>query len=256
MALDLPGHGLSTAIPNGVYYYHMDCIILLRRLQKYFGWPQISLMGHSLGGISVFTYSTVYPNDVDLLICLDGFRPLVIQNILGKRPVNIDNFLKYDMLRNLDIKKRPSYPMDVLEKMWHEGAKKSIDLDKCHYILKRNTAVSPDDPNKFCLTLDPRVKVGSLINYPQDEILEAAEKLTMPTVLIRASEMTYFQELKLVYEVTDIMVKNNPKYEQYIVEGRHHVHLNSPELLQNILVEFLNKYYQEDENKFVVKQAN
>lgn len=256
LALDMPGHGFSTAVPSGLYYFHTDYMILLRRLQKYFGWSQMSLMGHSMGGMTVYYYSATYPSDVDMLICIEGFRPLMINDLLNKRPVSIDNFLKYDSLRNLDEKKRPSYPLDELRKMWYEGARKSIDLDKCDYILKRNIAVSPDDPNKFYLTIDPRLKAGTLLNYPQDEVLAATKRLKMPTVLIKASEIIYTQDLKLLQEVIDVMVANNPKYEEHVVEGTHHVHLNSPERLQGIITNFLTKYYQEEENSYAIRQAN
>lgn len=210
-------------------------------------------MGHSMGGMTVYYYGTTYPKEVDMLICIEGFRPLMINNLLEKRPIAIDNFLKYDLLRDLDESKRPSYPMDVMEKMWYEGARKSIDVDKCHYILKRNVAVSPDDPNKFCLTLDPRLKVGTLLNYPQDEVLGAAQRLKMPTVLIKASEIIYTQDLKKLKEVIDIMVANNPKFEEHVVEGKHHVHLNNPERLQEILTNFLNKYYKKEVNNYAIR---
>lgn len=254
--MDLPGHGLSSPIPNGITYYHMDGVILLRRLQKYFGWPQVSLLGHSLGGITSFMFTTIFPKDVDLLICIDGFRQLIIKNIIKKRPVNIDNFLKYDAVRNFDSKRRPSYTMDVLEKMWHEGSKKSIDLDKCHYILKRNLAVSHDDPNKYYLTLDPRLKVGPLFNQPQDEVLESVKELKMPLLLILASKDIYFQDKRQFEEVAEMIKTVNPKYEKYTVEGTHHLHLNNPERVQNYISEFLNKYYHGEENSFSIKQAN
>lgn len=256
LAIDMPGHGFSSPFASGTNYTHMDGVILLRRLQKYFGWSQMSLMGHSFGGMITFTFSTTFPKDVDLLVCIDGLRPLIFRSILDKRPVNIDMFLKYDALRNFDSKRRPSYPMDVMEKNWHEGSRKSIDLDKCHYILKRNLAAAHDDPNKYYLTLDPRLKVGSFINYPQDEVLEATERLTMPLALFRANQKVFFQDPRIFEEVVNVIRKVNPKYEEYLIEGTHHVHLNNPERIQSALTEFLNKYYQGDENSFAVKQAN
>lgn len=234
----------------------MDCVILVRRLQKYFGWPQISLLGHSMGAMTSFMFATTFPKDVDLLICIDGFRPLIIKNLLEKRPVNIDNFLKYDAVRNFDAKRRPSYPMDVMEKMWHEGSRKSIDLDKCKYILKRNVAQAHDDPQKYYLTLDPRLKVGPLANYPQDEVLESVKGLQMPVLLIRANQKIYFQDMQKFEEVADMMKAVNPKYETHTVDGTHHVHLNNPERVQPYISEFLNKYYQAEQNTFAVRQAN
>lgn len=207
----------------------------------------MSLMSHSLGAITSFMFSTTFPQDVDLLICIDGFRPLEVQDIVKKRPVHIDNFLKYDMLRNYNDKKRPSFSMDVMEQMWHEGSRKSVDLDKCSYILKRNLAPSNDDPNTFYLTLDPRLKVGTILNFPQEEIVEATKLLKMPILTTKATRTISYSAPHLLEEVRQIMAEYNPKSEHHEVEGTHHVHLNNPERLQGIISEFLNKYYRADE---------
>lgn len=49
--IDLPGHGFSTHLPKGMkYYLFWDGIQYVRRVVKYFGWKDVSLIGHSLGG--------------------------------------------------------------------------------------------------------------------------------------------------------------------------------------------------------------
>ncbi len=62
---------------QGIAYYLMwDGVILLRRLQKQFGWTKLSIMGHSLGGMIGFLFASVFPDDVDTLIALDVVAPL------------------------------------------------------------------------------------------------------------------------------------------------------------------------------------
>lgn len=77
LAIDFPGHGLSSRIPSGLYCLYMDYIILVQYLYKYFQWSKISLMGHSMGGITSFVYTMLYPNNVDFLVCIDGAKPMI-----------------------------------------------------------------------------------------------------------------------------------------------------------------------------------
>ncbi|KAK4876434.1 hypothetical protein RN001_012856 [Aquatica leii] len=49
LALDFPGHGLSSQLPKGSFYHSIDSVTLYKRIFKYFNWDKVSLMGHSLG---------------------------------------------------------------------------------------------------------------------------------------------------------------------------------------------------------------
>ena len=60
-----------------------DGVILLRRIQKQFGWNKINIMGHSLGGLIGFFYAALYPRDIETLISLDAVAPVFE---FGKKP--------------------------------------------------------------------------------------------------------------------------------------------------------------------------
>lgn len=243
LTIDFPGHGYSSPIPNGLYYYSMDGVILIRKIQKYFGWPQVPLMGHSLGAMTSFLYSATYPQDVEFLIAFDGFKPIESKNIVQKRSQSIDNFIKYSLLNKSEP---PSYPMDVLVKMWHEGSRKSVALDKCEYLLKRNSAPSKVQTDKYYLTRDPRLKTCSLYNISQQEAVESASRLTMPVLALKASEMPYPGNKQDYVDVFDAVKNNSSDFRLYMIDGTHHVHLNNPERVQGIVTDFLNKYYVEN----------
>lgn len=43
LAIDLPGHGLSSHLPSGQFYYvFWDGLVILRRLVKYYNWNKVS----------------------------------------------------------------------------------------------------------------------------------------------------------------------------------------------------------------------
>jgi pimeloyl-ACP methyl ester carboxylesterase len=72
LTLDLPGHGLSTWIPNGMSYHSLDNLLLLLHIMKEYNWDKISLLGHSMGSVLSFIFAATFPSKVDLFIGLDG----------------------------------------------------------------------------------------------------------------------------------------------------------------------------------------
>lgn len=74
LAIDLPGHGLTSRVPDGMSYHSMDNLYLLNFLSKEYNWDKISLMGHSMGSILSFMYASVFPSKVDLLIQIDALK--------------------------------------------------------------------------------------------------------------------------------------------------------------------------------------
>lgn len=67
LALDLPGHGLSSRVPHGLPPADRAFLLAtLRRVHRALGLTTLSLVGHSLGDSVALLYAATYPNDVDL----------------------------------------------------------------------------------------------------------------------------------------------------------------------------------------------
>lgn len=235
----MPGHGLSSPIPDGMYYHMMDMMILLRKLQKHFGWPKISFMGHSLGAVTSYNYASTFPKDVDFIICIEALKALEVRDLPARRAKFIDDYLKYEKIRNLPP--RP-YTMEKLAEMYHMGSLQSVDLDKCIYLLKRNTVAAENDPGRYYITRDPRVKASNMFNFPDDEMQFLAKQLTMPILYLMAKQSSFFDR-QVEYSQIMPILKSSPNFQLHEVDGTHHVHLNNPERLKDTIRIFLNKYY-------------
>lgn len=68
VAIDLPGHGLSTHFPPGMLYLMPDIWLLYRRVLKHFNWEKISIVAHSMGAQFSFMFAGTHPNTVDKLV--------------------------------------------------------------------------------------------------------------------------------------------------------------------------------------------
>ncbi|KAE8737260.1 hypothetical protein FOCC_FOCC017278 [Frankliniella occidentalis] len=67
LALDLPGHGLSSRVPRGLAPADRGLLLAtLRRVQRALGLTSLSLVGHSLGDAVALLYAATYPTDVDM----------------------------------------------------------------------------------------------------------------------------------------------------------------------------------------------
>lgn len=202
----------------------------------------MSVMGHSLGAILLFMYSVTYPAEVDFLVCFDFLKPLQKTNILTARAKAIDDFLKYNKHLSNDP---PCYTMEELTQMYHVGSWRSVDIDHCRYILERNTAPALNVPNKFYITRDPRLKIETFINFPREEVMEGAKRLTMPVFVSRGTLMPLNEEddKRYFYDVLDVVKEVSKDCRFYLVNGTHHHHLNTPELVAGTLSDFLKSYY-------------
>ncbi|XP_065168049.1 probable serine hydrolase isoform X2 [Atheta coriaria] len=245
LAIDFPGHGFSSKLPPGFFYHHLNAVILVRRLQSFFNLDKISLMGHSLGAITSYTYGGLYPQSINFAICIDGLQCPINQKKLGRVIESLDGFFKYDAQVNKIFSNKvepPAYSIDTMVEMMHKGTRGSIDKDKCKYIITRNVKESNSKPGLFYFDRDPRVKSGPFMNWPMDEMLEHAQRINFP-ILSTMAESSHVMRNHGVFDIVkDHILKVNSLAEFHDMKGTHHGHLNNPENYAPIIWKFIEKY--------------
>lgn len=63
-------------MPHGIGYNLIDILPILNLIMQEYHWTKISLMGHSMGAILVFIFSSAYPEKVNFAIAIDALKPL------------------------------------------------------------------------------------------------------------------------------------------------------------------------------------
>lgn len=193
-----------------------------------------------MGSIAAMRYSCLFPNDVDFYIAIDSliYDDYDLDRVIENYPKLIEKVAIAQT--RLDVEP-PSYTMDELKKIWHLGTRKSVALESVQYLLKRGTKQSKKDPTKYYFSRDERLKY-TLFNPENKEFVEAlVRRLRCPTLYIKAIDSPYSSDEYSV-EMRDIVEKNNEKYELHFVPGTHHVHLNNPEKVAPLILNFLKKY--------------
>ncbi|XP_061393415.1 probable serine hydrolase [Musca vetustissima] len=242
LALDMPGHGLSSWLPDGINYHSIDYVTLINRIMDEYKWDKISLMGHSMSSINSFVYCALFPQKVDLYIGLDVLKPLTrsaksIVDILGER---IESISKVERrIRNKS--EPPAYEWDQLVERLHVGTNKSVDMDTCKFLLKRNIKPSEHEPHKYYFSRDGRLKNSLFYAFSQQVPVEMARRITCPHLFIKALQAPYYERKEYYDEVLAIL-QQKPNFVYHEVEGSHHVHLNEPEKVAPLIISFLEKY--------------
>lgn len=243
LAIDLPGHGLSTHYPTGMQYYiFWDGIALVRRIVRHFNWSSVTLMGHSLGGAISFMYAASFPDDVEAIICIDIASPAVREpsTMVKATGYNVDKFLDYEHLTEDKI---PCYTYEEMIDIVVDAYKGSVTRENCKVLMKRGMAPTPKHMKKrgYYFKRDPRLKVSGLAMMSIETALEYAAKVRCRVLNIRAIPGQKWERLDYYMSIIDkLKVVTDVKYIE--VEGTHHVQLEAPQNITEHIEEFIEQY--------------
>lgn len=245
LAIDLPGHGLSSRIPDGMQYHTVDNLYIINHLCKEYNWDKISIIGHSLGSILGFIQSSVFPSKVDILIGIDALKPMVFDPVIASSILEdrVENFILADQ-RNQMKTEPPAYHLDEMIEKWCSATNGSVTKEVVSYLMKRNIQRSDKYPEKYYFTRDTRIKYSFGANFPQEVSVELAKRINMPYLFIKAKNSPYYEKKAYHEEVVKVL-RENPKFEYHMVESTHHVHLTEPEKVSGIISEFIKKHKKE-----------
>ncbi|XP_025989971.1 probable serine hydrolase isoform X2 [Solenopsis invicta] len=238
LTIDLPGHGFSSHLPVGQFYYiFWDGVLALRRIVKYYKWNKVKLLGHSLGGAISFLYAAAYPDEVETLISLDIASPSVrdIKKTAVATGEYIDKFLKYELLTLDEV---PSYEYDEMLEIVEKAYNGSITREGAEILMKRGMQPAYKK-GKYYFSRDLRLKVSLLGMLSLDIVLEYASQIKCSYLNIRAVPGMKFEQPENYQKVLDVIKEGAKRFEYHEVKGTHHIHLNEPEKIAPIIKNFL-----------------
>ncbi|XP_037035038.1 probable serine hydrolase isoform X1 [Bradysia coprophila] len=241
LAIDLPGHGLSSHLPDGVSYNTFDFLYVIKSICQNYKWDKISIMAHSMSAQLGYYFAGSFPDQIDILISLDVLKPHSkaahkMVNDISKR---IEAMILHDARRKLKSDP-PCYTYDELVNRLYEGTFKSVTKETAPYLLNRNIAKSTTHPDKFYFTRDNRLKGLNYAIPTHDVNLELAKRIVCPHLFIKATNSPLYEKEHFYLEVLNLL-KQKSTFKFVTVEGTHHVHMTDPTKISADVSDFINK---------------
>lgn len=248
LAIDLPGHGLSSRLPHGILYTVINYIHTLNHIQRHYKWDKLSFCAHSMGAAVATLYASMYPDRCDLLICLDAImKPYhgSIENHIRLLQKYSDGLFTLDEMSQSDAEP-PTYTHEELIGRWAKQA--NITHEGIEYLTKRGVLQSKKDSNRFYYSRDIRLKILDFGRFSiSDDIhYKLIQRITAPHLFIKAGKSTAYEGTEGVHRAVDILRTTNPKFEWFTIDAGHHNHLTDPMLIKDHILKFINKYRTAD----------
>jgi pimeloyl-ACP methyl ester carboxylesterase len=217
VALDLPGHGLSDRRVQGPYHF-IDMVADAIAAADALGWSTFGLLGHSMGaGIASLVAGTV-PERIRAAALIEGLGPLV--EVESEAPARLARSLASEA-----AKRRPklrSYP-SVEDAAARLADATGISRAGADALVARGLAPVADG---YTWRADPRLRIDSRLRMTEAHVLAFLRRITAPTLLVAAENGWPYDPATMRTRVEAV-----PRIEVVRLAGRHHLHLDTPELV-------------------------
>ncbi|XP_063796463.1 serine hydrolase-like protein 2 [Pseudophryne corroboree] len=238
VAVDFSGHGLSSHLPPGTRYQHLDYVTDVHKVVTNLGWRKFSILAHSMGGVIGGLFASAFPESVKHLVLLDsyGFFPLHSDLLISHLKKAV---LHYSRLEGVNGEKVYT----------HEGALQrlldgnpSLNPETAKVLLQRGTK---SVPGGVIFSRDIRITVNNSAPLSIEQCLQIMKDIQAEVHIIMANEGMAADLMRGVY--TDMGqtlmqgFKENLKehFQSTVVDGNHFVHLNEPEKIAKIVSDCL-----------------
>ncbi|MCY9865655.1 alpha/beta hydrolase [Vibrio coralliirubri] len=225
VAIDLFGHGFSSH-KSGSYYPFHDYIDDLHQLVTKLSPNRLVLVGHSLGALIASCYSAAFPEKVSGLIQIEGHGPL------SEAPHETVSRLRDGVLSRLRQRRKPSRPLASLEDAIKLRAHANqINAELIAPIVERGIV---EFENSWQWRCDPSLKCDSLYRMSQAHAEAIMAAIECPQLIILGNDgFRHLQHNRYKSVHSPLNIETVP--------GGHHCHLESPELVSELILGVVNK---------------
>ncbi len=223
IAIDLPGHGLSSHRSPDAHYHLLDYVNDLHALVEHNNWEKFSLVGHSLGGIISSIYCASFPEKVSHFVCIESAGPLTedesttLAQIRGSIESRISASAK-------PIKQ----PKDFISIVQARCKVSDLSEENASIILKRN--VRELESGALEWTTDKRLRTQSSIRLTPLQAENIVKGIRCPVHIVLGE--TGFEKVKILLKARHDYFEN---IQLTSLQGGHHVHMESTDQLVKII---------------------
>lgn len=240
VAIDAPGHGLSSHKPLGAFYHLLEMLVDIKRVVDYLKWNKFSLLGHSMGGISALLFCSCFPEYVNNIILLDIIKPA------SRSPELLPNVTRTGVEFLLNVESKMSNPIPVYsmeEAQSRLMAVIEVTAESALILLKRGCKPSSDGKG-VVFSRDIRLRATEDLHKPSHDDLKVFMRRIKCNMLMILGDKSFIYrtpEVRLLDDFIRIYEQNCQYFDIVTVDGNHFVHLNNPELVAPSINRFFSK---------------
>jgi pimeloyl-ACP methyl ester carboxylesterase len=228
VALDLPGHGASAHRAPGYDYMFVDWIHDVLDALDGLDWPQANLLGHSMGGAIATVVACSAPQRVRKLALIEALGP--ISGVADEAGPRLK--LAVAARRALDTAKAPRVIADIDAAVDARLAVSTMSRAAARLIVERNLRTVTGG---YAWRSDPRLTLPGHIRNDEAFIRSWIRTIEAPTLVIAADPSPpYFTP-----EMREGRLAALRDGRVAVIAGGHHLHMEQPEAVAEVLREFL-----------------
>ncbi len=223
IAIDLPGHGMSSHIPTGCHYHFIDGIFKIFSIIDALGHQCINLLGHSMGACLASLIAGVAPSRVDKLFLIEGLGPFSAPDHTCQE--QLARYLNHHH-SSAQTTVRPYKTIEEAAKARAKRGHISVELAK---ILCERSLIMKEGNYYWCH--DRRLLTPTPLYLTEDQILSCLGNIASSTTLIWADEGFDYDQTIMTNRLSTV-----PNLQQYKLAGGHHIHMEKPKAIAEVIL--------------------
>ncbi len=227
VALDLPGHGRSAHLPIGAHYTFEVAVHHTLDVADALGWQTFRLLGHSMGaGIASLVAASV-PERIEKLVCIEALGGL------SDTPENTAQRMRDAVAASRALHGKPLRVFESPEPAIHARMRANHMSESVARLIVERGIRAADDGWEW--SSDQRLTVPTFMRPVDAQIENLVAGIECPTQVI-------FADPAQVYLPDDIRRRYAaclPKGELFVMPGTHHLHMETPEVVADVIGDFL-----------------
>lgn len=210
IALDAPGHGLSShRSADGTYNIWQD-VAVIYAVAEQLGWSKFSLLGHSRGAMVCTLAAGTFPDRITHLALLDTFVPLVIES--QEQPEQLARSI-LDRRKRHDRSARVYPSIEALLATRLGGVTPLSKLSAPYIVARGMEAVE----GGYRWRSDEKLKIASEIKLTSESVKSFVKRITCPILLLLSDIERINRCYGMETFAQDISVRE--------IRGGHHFHM-------------------------------
>ncbi|XP_063982960.1 serine hydrolase-like protein 2 [Diachasmimorpha longicaudata] len=233
VSIDLPGHGLSSHFPPGMFLDFFNFVMAIHYVLEELNWKRCLYMGHSFGAQLGVMFSILSPNRLEKIIAIDAlFSKHFAPEALYTRTKTI-----FDTTISAGQKRTPSlHTKEKILETLQNGRQFPLTREAAEALFVRATTKVGD---KYRYNRDVRMRNIVTLYFNMEQLMAYMKQLTVPTLLI-IPEHSWFEHWGEVDSLEMIKKHLAGCVTMLRVAGNHDVHNNEPQIVVPHIMGFFN----------------